>query len=1109
MKTLKKMLLINWHYIAFETLNFSDINFLTGKNASGKTTIIDALQLVILGDTTGHFFNKSATDKSSRNLKGYLRCEIGDNDDGSTLYLRNGRFSSYIVLEFEDAENGNFVVGIAFDSYEDGSFDHKYFAYAGTIPENKFVQMKVPMDIKTLRQYLFTNYTDVNFFETNQSYRDYIKIKFGNLGNNFFSLFKKAIPFAPITNIESFITEYICDVKNTIDVAKMQENIRSYKKLEIEAEALTKRVDLLKNICDKYTNYITSKESVMTKQYLMQRSDLYISSRKVESLKTQIVDLNNEIEDKTNLLANCEELIKQTNKERDNLIEEKFASDIFKRKAQYIEEEKKLTKEIALLQGKVESIKENLNEYLVDWIYAIEQVNNTLGETFTSSNIGKLGIKLLDSIRNLDVENNWQNIDYPTLENVQKEMSNFKNGLDKYVYQLVDEEDDTQAQITTVKQDIKNLSSGHKSYDPHLLQFKTVISNSLQEKFGKKIAVDFLADLLDMKDESWRAATETYLNTQRFYLIVDPKYVGEAIKIYNDVKGVYHFYDFGIIDTEKVVNNAPEALKDALSNEVVCKNEASQAYINLLLGNLIKCENINTLRNHPRSITKDGMLYQNYVARSLNIAKTTPFIGSGSHEVQLANKQQELNTLQAKLVKISEILDATNKLSRYEVISTNEIKMTCDTFHQTANLPNLEKELVNIQNTIKLMSDNYLDNIERKIKEVEIKIAEFNDEKTNLSRDIITAQGAVKRISNEDLPLYETKAATQKNEINKYYDKKWITSVGEPAFIDVLKETRNLDELSKRYKLDIDHTLSTLNSLWKQIIEARVRYNTIYQTNNDPNVADNEYYDSEYQDLGEVKLKEYREKITIAKDNAMKEFRNDFLAKLKSNFDSVISQIESLNGALEHAKFGGDSYHFTVQPRSEYKAYYNMINDPLLLTGEDISNTLFMDQHGDTIEDLFRQITFVDEDLGKDLRAELERNIAKYTDYRSYLKFDLIVTNAIGHKLHLSKALLKRSGGETQTPFYISILASFSQTYRMELQGKNSSIRLIIFDEAFSKMDSERIQESIRLLRSFNLQAIISAPPEKLADISPLVDKTLCVVRDNTIASVKDFQKVK
>ena len=97
MKTLKRLLLTNWHYFSHEVLDFNQINFLTGKNASGKTTIIDALQLLVLGDTTGHFFNKSASDKSSRSLKGYLRCEIGDQDDGSPLYLRNGRFSSYVA----------------------------------------------------------------------------------------------------------------------------------------------------------------------------------------------------------------------------------------------------------------------------------------------------------------------------------------------------------------------------------------------------------------------------------------------------------------------------------------------------------------------------------------------------------------------------------------------------------------------------------------------------------------------------------------------------------------------------------------------------------------------------------------------------------------------------------------------------------------------------------------------------------------------------------------------------------------------------------------------------------------------------------------------------
>ena len=43
----------------------------------------------------------------------------------------------------------------------------------------------------------------------------------------------------------------------------------------------------------------------------------------------------------------------------------------------------------------------------------------------------------------------------------------------------------------------------------------------------------------------------------------------------------------------------------------------------------------------------------------------------------------------------------------------------------------------------------------------------------------------------------------------------------------------------------------------------------------------------------------------------------------------------------------------------------------------------------------------------------------------------------------------------------------------------------MFFDEAFSKMDSERIQESVRLLRSYGLQAILSAPPEKMSDIVP------------------------
>ena len=76
----------------------------------------------------------------------------------------------------------------------------------------------------------------------------------------------------------------------------------------------------------------------------------------------------------------------------------------------------------------------------------------------------------------------------------------------------------------------------------------------------------------------------------------------------------------------------------------------------------------------------------------------------------------------------------------------------------------------------------------------------------------------------------------------------------------------------------------------------------------------------------------------------------------------------------------------------------------------------------------------------------------------------------------------------------------------MNVKNKDTS-RLIIFDEAFSKMDHERIEECIRLLKDLGFQALISAPSEKIANITPLVDKTLCVLRTKSATVVKTFTK--
>ena len=60
---LDKLRLINWHYFLNVTADIKKITFLTGANGTGKSTIIDAMQLLLTGDTAGRNFNKAASEK--------------------------------------------------------------------------------------------------------------------------------------------------------------------------------------------------------------------------------------------------------------------------------------------------------------------------------------------------------------------------------------------------------------------------------------------------------------------------------------------------------------------------------------------------------------------------------------------------------------------------------------------------------------------------------------------------------------------------------------------------------------------------------------------------------------------------------------------------------------------------------------------------------------------------------------------------------------------------------------------------------------------------------------------------------------------------------------
>ena len=112
-KIFTRMCLNNWGGINHKVLEFNEyVNLFSGKSGSGKSTVMDAIQVILYGSFSPSFLNKAADDaKNRRSVLSYLR---GEQKDGSAN-RGNCDFCSVIALEIEDT--GTHItacVGIAF-----------------------------------------------------------------------------------------------------------------------------------------------------------------------------------------------------------------------------------------------------------------------------------------------------------------------------------------------------------------------------------------------------------------------------------------------------------------------------------------------------------------------------------------------------------------------------------------------------------------------------------------------------------------------------------------------------------------------------------------------------------------------------------------------------------------------------------------------------------------------------------------------------------------------------------------------------------------------------------------------------------------------------------
>ena len=386
-----------------------------------------------------------------------------------------------------------------------------------------------------------------------------------------------------------------------------------------------------------------------------------------------------------------------------------------------------------------------------------------------------------------------------------------------------------------------------------------------------------------------------------------------------------------------------------------------------------------------------------------------------------------------------------------------------------------------ITNEVKDMDDQlskldllWLDEQRRTITALGSEIIALNKEKEQLNIQIGKDREHIRQLDYDVLPNHYQQLSKTADELQERFAPAYQENTGIPRYQQELSRLKHADIVHKNFSNRLEQSVNEQNAAQRKLFAARREYTDRFKPCSfRVEVMDNDEFEAEQRLLEESELPKYREKIKAARESAMEQFQNDFLAKLKSSIDQVQDQVKNLNRALRQAQFGTDSYQFRVERNPDYAEYYDMIMAPELMEGDvGLFAQPFQDKYGQLIEKLFSQITTADDtQLNARKQSELQENIQRYTDFRTYLKFDLETTDQNGTKQLLSQTLNTKSGGETQTPFYIAVLASFAQLYRVnDTSSFGNTVRLAVFDEAFNKMDSDRIIESVHLLRKMGLQ---------------------------------------
>lgn len=1075
MKKLKRMKLINWHRFENCVIDFGETTLLSGENGAGKTTILDAIQFVVI--CSANFFNKAAHDNGKRSLSGYVRCKTGRENKP---YERTGEISAHVALEFyEESRDRYFIVGAVIDSATEGQETAvRYLMDNRRLSEEMFFKGKTPRSISEFRS--FNSKGIRQWCKTQTEARKMIKARLGRIEDKFFSLIPKAMAFKPIDDIKEFVYTYVLDAKE-VNIDLLRENVRSYQDLERTLESVKRRMEKLEQIEGFYEEA----------QDCVKRDGMYeffLSQAEVDLIKERIQRLEEEIQAEEYRKKQLTSQLEETEKERaqkqeieTNLRVELRQNQDFialeeqkKELERFLEEEKNCLEEKRILK---KSIKKSLDQ--MDKLLEIKDVDPCVRECR----------KRLESIEEI------QNV--PEARALLDQVIQYKNQMYGKVQRKLAEVQirlrERQTEREQLEGEIQRLKRKKLSYPEAVERLTEAVREEFQ-RLGRKAEPHVLCEVLEIADESWRNAVEGYLNTQRFYILVEPENFDIALGIYDRLRREKKAYGAGLINTQHM-EDFDEAPEGTLAQTVTSKNKYARRYINMVLGKVKMCQRYEDLKKYSTSITRECMRYQNKVASAIKPEIfRVPFIGKNAFKVQLEQAEkkrevlnEELEMLQEKIKNLEFAADPlltgedVDVKYRLEILTRlSQVKALIQKCRE--NIKTLEKNSTLIEKQIQL------EVLEKIRTEIEKKAGDLNRQIGIAEQKIENRKEQLQAGIQEKLKFQaHTADLTQKAGDKVLNWKKEYEKQTSQKTFQQFKENYEKQRKSNWTRKENSEAFMT---------EQMVQYKSEYNFGAPASMKGYPEFAAVYDRLRTSELLDYEEKVEAAKQAAEEEFREQFLAKLQENMKQAQGEFKELNRALKDIAFSSEQYEFLYMPSKKYRSYYEMLMDDFnVVQGESIFSGIFHENHREVIDELFERLAIQNDNNSKTLD--------EFTDYRTYMDYDIKIIHSDGSYSYYSKVCEEKSGGETQTPFYVTVAASFVQLYSNNIGGEAAG--LVMFDEAFNNMDDERIGGVLEFLKRLPLQILIAAPPDKIQYIGPQMEETLLIMTDEKVSYVEEY----